>query len=616
MSTTEPLNTLNETTLLQDHTRVATGSASTLGGESTLDRLVREDATNPQATTPSDTQIKIAPGPGAAGPTLGVATSGDTAGADSAATPHTDTREIPDTKDGYLSISQLPFNPDTELEQSLEGPTRPEMPPIIQDSAKKVVHDNLARFGDRDNYWTNYEELTKKYDEDTMGRLNSNLENVLIFVSDDYIGLLARISKLISDLQAGLFSAVNSAFIILAMSNFITNPAEDTNTILAETNALLRLLVPNSDTVTPPDVARGPQAVPSFKAVRQLCVFFASLALSLAAAFGAVLAKQWLQFYEHTGELERSEKKGRSRTERYYGAESWGLRIVVEALPTLLLISLALFFGALADYLWTINKPAAITITAFAAALGLFYCITVVAAAIFPHCPFQTAPSVGLRHLYQRTSRLLGKNTSLINSASRSKPRWRSAISEVKKKGWISGARASVRAMRILLRRIRGAPRRIRTSVRKFWASCKWILIDFIYFPDYYLHLPPLPLSVIPLTIWMWIREGYRRAGQPDKDITHAQSALWIMETAHDHEHLLVVAKNVTSLDKWDAVRILRESQEFPKLLYGFHASLIALQQAHERKVKAKTVEPLLDTVLSFARAVAHIILTDPDLNC
>ncbi|KAG8982856.1 hypothetical protein FRB94_006232 [Tulasnella sp. JGI-2019a] len=147
---------------------------------------------------------------------------------------------------------------------------------------------------------------------------------------------------------------------------------------------------------------------------------------------------------------------------------------------------------------------------------------------------------------------------------------------------------------------------------------------------------------MIPFTIEMWIREGYRRAGKTDKDITHAQSALWIMETAQDHEHLLVVAKNVTSLDKGEAIWILRESQEFPKLLYGLHASLIKLQQAHEHEVRAKTVQrtnstpavqaieqdgpdrqddgnsvgTLLDTALSFARAVTHIIFADTDPQC
>ncbi|KAG8996862.1 hypothetical protein FRB94_007992 [Tulasnella sp. JGI-2019a] len=504
-----------------------------------------------------------------------------------------------------------------------------------------VTFDNMSRFGDKDDYWTNYDKLTKKYDEDTMGRLNSNLENVLIF--------------------AGLFSGVNSAFIILVLSGFIPNPTVDTNTILSETNALLRLLIPNGDTITLPQVVRSSAASPSASAVRQLCIFFASLSISLAAAFGAVLAKQWLQFYEHTGKLVRADIKGQSRTERYYGAESWGLRVVVEALPTLLLISLALFFGALVDYLWTINKPAAVIVTAFAATMALFYCLTVVMAAIFPRCPFQTGPSVGLRHLCQRASRLLGRNTTfIIIATSRSNPRWRSAISEVKENGLILGVQGFAREVWGSIRRIGVSNRRFvfsisnlgwqiryaiwwfqlstESSAQRLQESCRMhsiALIESLISIDYF-DLFVTAAAVIPLTLEMWVREGYRRLGETDRDITHAQSALWIMETAQDQEHLLVVAKNIISLDKWEAIWILRESQEFPKLLYGLHASLFELQQAHESEVKSGTVpqatsSPIvqavrqdsgdsvracLKTALSFARAVAHIILTDTDPQC
>lgn len=53
-------------------------------------------------------------------------------------------------------------------------------------------------------------------------------------------------------------------------------------------------------TLTPTDLV--PTFAPARAAVRQNCTFFASLCCSLLAAAGAVLAKQWLQEYERTGQ--------------------------------------------------------------------------------------------------------------------------------------------------------------------------------------------------------------------------------------------------------------------------------------------------------------------------
>lgn len=132
-------------------------------------------------------------------------------------------------------------------------------------------------------------------------------------------------------------------------------------------------------------------------AIRQNCVFFASLCSSLLAATGAVVAKQWLVNYERTGQTGSAETQGLRRTEKYIGAEAWGLSPVVEFLPTLLLISLILFFIALVDYLWTINLPVALTVMGFSVVGLLAFNMTVLAAVIDVNCPYQTSISTSLR---------------------------------------------------------------------------------------------------------------------------------------------------------------------------------------------------------------------------
>lgn len=151
--------------------------------------------------------------------------------------------------------------------------------------------------------------------------------------------------------------------------------------------------------------------------IRQNCFFFASLFTSLIAAAGAVLAKQWLANYQRTGQTGPLDEQGLRRTEKYIGAEKWRLRAVVETLPTLILISLGLFFVAIVDYVWTINEEVAILITIFSAIATFLYITMLLTAAIFSDCPFQTAPSALLvksGHLITALSQLTALGAILM----------------------------------------------------------------------------------------------------------------------------------------------------------------------------------------------------------
>lgn len=148
---------------------------------------------------------------------------------------------------------------------------------------------------------------------------------------------------LIEPVKAGLFSAVNSAFIIVTIAALSPDPSDKTNAIL-----LLLITTMNNTTLIPADLSS--QFAPTPGIVRRNCFFIASLFSSLLAAAGAVLAKQWLANYEKTGQTGPLDEQGGRRSAKFRGAEKWYLQHVVEALPTLILISLGLFFVAIADY--------------------------------------------------------------------------------------------------------------------------------------------------------------------------------------------------------------------------------------------------------------------------
>lgn len=351
-------------------------------------------------------------------------------------------------------------------------------------------------------------------------------------------------------MQAGLFSAVNSAFVIVALGNLSANP-------LDQTNNLLQLIVMHANNNTLTAAQLNPLFVPTPSAVRQNCMFLASLASSLLAATGAVLAKQWLVAYERTGQTGSLEKQGIRRTEKFFGAESWRLQPVVEALPTLLLLSLALFSVALADFLWSINKSVAITVCTFAAIGAAFYAITVLAAVISKQCPFQTAPSVVLRN-----SVLL----PIIRIMRTAKP----------------------------------------TALKALLPSLQWLMYTSFW----------QALSIDHDRIRRWIynqQDALRRSfwvkatHDPEEiasDMVYARSAVWMMETAPDPPIILAISRNVPALADFEAVKLIARNPSCKILIRQCRAALVALEM--------RQTEDNNKDALSCLKTVAYLLLVEP----
>ncbi|KIJ33854.1 hypothetical protein M422DRAFT_89066, partial [Sphaerobolus stellatus SS14] len=118
-------------------------------------------------------------------------------------------------------------------------------------------------------FWVGYERLARQTDESFLERYNGDLDVQLIF--------------------AGLFSAVSSTFIVDMNSNIQPDETATTNTLLTVlVNATLNRPITNSDTA-----ALSSNPVPNTLIVWTLIMGYLSLFLSLLAAFGAVLGKQW-----------------------------------------------------------------------------------------------------------------------------------------------------------------------------------------------------------------------------------------------------------------------------------------------------------------------------------
>jgi len=212
------------------------------------------------------------------------------------------------------------------------------------------------------------------------------LNTSLIFVSC----LIGRYSELNTEpggTQAGLFSAVSSAFIIDVQSKLEPDP-NDTTT------AYLRILIHTMNNSLFPDADPNSAAwtgpPPGIVAVQSL--LYASLTTSLFAAFLAMLGKQWINRYLRNRGGSAADKS-RNRQRKLDGFEKWHFHLAIEGIPVMLQFALLLLGCALSKYLWTISR----TVAGVIAAVTLFgvtsYVFLTLTAALYYNCPYQTPTS-------------------------------------------------------------------------------------------------------------------------------------------------------------------------------------------------------------------------------
>jgi Family of unknown function (DUF6535) len=199
-------------------------------------------------------------------------------------------------------------------------------------------------------------------------------------------------------MQAGLFSGVGASFIVNLESTLIPNQGK-------MTNVLLMVLINKIDNGTFPDqdiILPVPQGL-SYTQIWIQTLAHASLSTSLLAAFGAVLAKQWLGHYK-TSRFGRGalHERCKQRHQKLDGLKNWHFSAIVSTLPIFLQLSL-LFFGiALSTHLWIQEHTISTVIIATTAVGIIFYSYTVLESLTSPDCPFQTPVSVMVTRLTRK----------------------------------------------------------------------------------------------------------------------------------------------------------------------------------------------------------------------
>jgi hypothetical protein len=211
-------------------------------------------------------------------------------------------------------------------------------------------------------------------------------------------------------LQAGLFSAALTAFVIDSKQDLKPSLADETiyylrqhSTILSQISVQLSSIAPQVTIPSTPPPPFPPFS-PLASDVRVNVFWFMALAFSLLAALLAILVQQWVRKYMHVFQRYGDPlKSSRLRQYLYEGCERWYMPRVAEAVPGFLHVSVFLFLAGLGDSLLHINTKVALSTIVPIGVSGLLYIFTTFAPIIYPQSPYQSSFSGMFWYLFQKS---------------------------------------------------------------------------------------------------------------------------------------------------------------------------------------------------------------------
>ncbi|KAG8919829.1 hypothetical protein FRC02_001343 [Tulasnella sp. 418] len=430
--------------------------------------------------------------------------------------------------------------------QEVKGRSKLAEPKLVPNPVPVTIDDHAP-------FWSTYDKVSGDYDREMIAAWNASLDVLLIF--------------------AGLFSAINTAFIIESYKGLQPDPAEITND-------LLRILISHksNDTTPSSDELHPGSPAPSAKPITS--IFFSSLTFSLTAAFGAVTAKQWLTEYTSVGAVKALHKQGRKRQRKYRGLKTWHLRLIIELLPMFLQLSLLLFMIGVVDFLWQWDRTVGIVQLVLSCTGVAVYLITIMIGIMIPSSPFQTPLSRYVpRYCKKGYRRLKSTATDLgINP-------------KMKYPGQLLG-----HVLRWIKSFPKAAGRNLARGTRLPSARTNE------------LHetqsSPPIAVSIVSADT------TNERSEWDPKLVTAAQSVVWLLEQAEHPDVTITALDAVRRLPPSLIFRLIEEREGLMDRLIAFHRSLFPMSSSTTDQAKLLTEWP--NPAVVSALAWHHILWAIP----
>jgi hypothetical protein len=240
-----------------------------------------------------------------------------------------------------------------------------------------------------------YLERAKEVDEKMAESWKADADGILIFVR-----LYFRFPYFTPTYrpQTGLFSAATATLISVSIQDIRQNPQDTSNFYLANIYqaTIADLNRPNISTPSSP-----PPFTPPNYSVWVNGLWFLSLMISITCALLATLLQQWARRYLKVTQPRYSlHKQARIRSFFAEGVEKSFLPLVVEALPTLLHVSLFLFFAGLVVFLWNVNLTIYKIAISWVCVCAAFYGCVTLAPILRRDSPYYTPLTPLARLLY------------------------------------------------------------------------------------------------------------------------------------------------------------------------------------------------------------------------
>ena len=236
--------------------------------------------------------------------------------------------------------------------------------------------------------WARLDDMYHKYDEERIKDAKEDIDTLLVFVRTTvalYILLLTTAS------QAGLFSAVLSAFLVETYTDLSEDPNEMNTKILMQISSQLASLSQSNGFInsTVPAFSLDPPFSPQRSSVRINALWSCSLVISLITASLGILVKQWLHEFMAQA-TQNPQYRIRVRFFRSEGLARWQVFEIAATLPLLLQLALLLFFVGLSEFLRELNSVVGWVATGTILGwLGVF-AFTTFAPILSSQCPYQT----------------------------------------------------------------------------------------------------------------------------------------------------------------------------------------------------------------------------------
>ena len=244
----------------------------------------------------------------------------------------------------------------------------------------------------------------KTYNDELVTRWKEEMDTLLVYVrtrlSYNQRFSLTRTHGHFLRPQAGLFSAVLTAFNVQSYQLLQPEPTDPSLAVLKQISAQLNSFSVNPSFVNSTqhpltDNEINPPFHAPTSAVWINALWFSSLVCSLASASIALMVKQWLHELS-IGVSGTSRESARIRQYRLNSLKRWHVGSIVIIIPILLQLALFLFLVGLVMLLWTLHGTVAAVATSLVGVLFVFVAVTTLLPVLRVDCCYRSPQALGI----------------------------------------------------------------------------------------------------------------------------------------------------------------------------------------------------------------------------